>query len=189
MSLKTAYFAMKNPFSLINCGNAALIINNQWNNLTAVSRILYRLAAAAIICLCDQNPEFITPRATTHSLFGLAAGGVYHAVKLSHSPGGLLPHPFTLTSGCPGAVCSLLHWSFRGISSTAPLFSKGLPALCSPDFPQREINFPPRLPAIKMFLLFNIIIFRRICKKISCKYSIYNFPNLFSASSGVIFHS
>ena len=76
----------------------------------AVSRILYRLAAAAIICLCDQNPEFITPRATTHSLFGLAAGGVYHAAKLSLLPGRLLPYPFTLTAGFPAAVCSLLHF-------------------------------------------------------------------------------
>ena len=135
--------------------------------MTAVSRILYRLAAAAIICLCDQNPEFITPRATAHSLFGLAAEGVYHAVKLSLSPGGLLPRPFTLTAGFPAAVCSLLHWSFRGISSTAPLFSKGLPALCSPDFPQRENDPPPRLPAIKMFLLLNITTLRQIFKKFS----------------------
>ena len=157
---------MKNPFSLINCGNAALIINNQWNNLTAVSRILYRLAAAAIICLCDQNPEFITPRATTHSLFGLAAGGVYHAVKLSHSPGGLLPHPFTLTSGCPGAVCSLLHWSFRGISSTAPLFSKGLPALCSPDFPQRKYSRRD-CPRSRCVHYINITIQWSICKNFS----------------------
>ena len=117
---------MKNPFSLINCGNAALIINNQWNNLTAVSRILYRLAAAAIICLCDQNPEFITPRATTHSLFGLAAGGVYHAVKLSHSPGGLLPHPFTLTAlrRRSALCCTGLSVEY---SPQHPSFQKGSP--------------------------------------------------------------
>ena len=91
--------------------------------LTAVSRILYRFAAAAIICLCDQNPGFITSRATAHPLFGLAAGGVYHAVQLSLPPGGLLPHPFTLTSGnrkrsalcCTGlsAEYGLRHPSFQ----------------------------------------------------------------------------
>ena len=134
--------------------------------MTAVSRILYRLAAAAIICLCDQNPEFITPRATAHSLFGLAAEGVYHAVKLSLSPGGLLPRPFTLTAGFPAAVCSLLHWSFRGISSTAPLFSKGLPALCSPDFPQRKYSRRD-CPRSRCVHYINITIQWSICKNFS----------------------
>ncbi len=64
----------------------------------AVSRILYPASGTAIICLCDQNPEFITPRATAHSLFGLAAGRVCHAMRLSPAPGGLLPRHFTLTT-------------------------------------------------------------------------------------------
>ena len=63
------------------------------------------------------------------------------------------------------AVCSLLHLSYRRISSAAPLFSKGLPALCSPDFPQRRKNFStPRLPASVTFK-YNITTRERLCKK------------------------
>jgi hypothetical protein len=49
-------------------------------------------------------------RATT-SLFGLAPGGVCHAVECCHRRGALLPHRFTLTSAVAGAsaVYSLLH--------------------------------------------------------------------------------
>ena len=134
------------------------------NITTAVSRILYRLAAAAIICLCDQNPEFITPRATAHSLFGLAAGGVYHAVKLSLSPGGLLPHPFTLTAlrRRSALCCTGLSVEY---SPQHPSFQKGSPLYAVRTFLNGEYP-PPRLPAIKMFFLFNIIIFQKYARKI-----------------------
>ena len=97
--------------------------------LTAVSRILYRFAAAAIICLCDQNPGFITSRATAHPLFGLAAGGVYHAVQLSLPPGGLLPHPFTLTAlrRRSALCCTGLSVEYR---PQHPSFQRGSP-LCA----------------------------------------------------------
>ena len=43
----------------------------------------------------------------------------------------------------PGAVYFLLHWSSRGLSSAVSFLSKGLPAPCSPDFPQRKSCRPP----------------------------------------------
>ena len=43
--------------------------------------------------------------------------------------------PYRILKGCL-AVYFLLHLSFRGLLSAASLFSKGLPAPCSPDFPQ-----------------------------------------------------
>ncbi len=42
-------------------------------------------------------PESSTGR-TSGFLFGLASGGVYHAVNCYQTRGALLPHPFTLTS-------------------------------------------------------------------------------------------
>ena len=96
------------------------------NAADAVSRIPYRLAAAAIICLCDQNPELITPRATARSLFGLAAGGVYHAAELSLPPGGLLPHPFTLTGENSGGLLSVALVLPQNMVCGTPLF-KGAP--------------------------------------------------------------
>ena len=118
------------------------------NILIAVSRILYHPKAAAIICLCDQNPEFITPRATAHSLFGLAAGGVYHAVKLSLSPGGLLPHPFTLTA----------------LRRRSALCCTGLSVEYSPQHPSFQRGSP--LCAVRTFLSGNIS--RRDCPRSRC---------------------
>ena len=47
----------------------------------------------------------------------------------------------------------LLHYPFRGISSTASFFSKGFPALCSPDFPLPytcvSVSDCPRLKNLK----------------------------------------
>ena len=71
-------------------------------------------------------------------------------------------HPYRLAA----AVCSLLHWSFRGISSTAPLFSKGLPALCSPDFPQRKYSRRD-CPRSRCVHYINITIQWSICKNFS----------------------
>ncbi len=48
---------------------------------------------------CEQHYRF---------LFGLAPGGVYHAMECCHPCGALLPHHFTLT-GKP-AVSFLLHF-------------------------------------------------------------------------------
>ena len=73
-------------------------------------------------------------------------------------------HPYRRKTA---AVCSLLHWSFCGISSAAPLFSKGLPALCSPDFPQRG-KIPRRdCPRSRCVHYINIIISEQICKNFS----------------------
>lgn len=82
------------------------------------------------------EPGTQTPRAVACSLFGLATGGACHATRLSPVPGGLLPRHFTLTeillfrrfafccAFLPAAYCPLY-----------PSLTKGLPALCSPDFP------------------------------------------------------
>jgi len=40
------------------------------------------------------------------SLFGLASGGVYHAVNCYQTRGALLPHPFTLTSDSSTLCCT-----------------------------------------------------------------------------------
>jgi len=52
--------------------------NIQIKAAVEISRILFRFRKepAAIICLCDQNPELVALRAATRSLFGLAAEGV-----------------------------------------------------------------------------------------------------------------
>ncbi len=43
-------------------------------------------------------------------LCGLAPDGVCLAAAVTCGAGGLLPHPFTLASGMPEAVCSLWHF-------------------------------------------------------------------------------
>ena len=137
----------------------------QRNTLTAVSRILYRLAAAAIICLCDQNPEFITPRATAHSLFGLAAGGVYHAVMLSQSPGGLLPHPFTLTAlrRRSALCCTGLSVDYR---PQHPSFQRGSPLCAVRTFLSGNISRRD-CPRSRCVHYINITIQWSICKNFS----------------------
>jgi hypothetical protein len=47
--------------------------------------------------------------ALERSLSDLAPGGVYQAAQVTLGAGGLLHHRFTLTAGCPAAVCSLWH--------------------------------------------------------------------------------
>ncbi|CDH39806.1 hypothetical protein APICBIBUN_06766 [Acinetobacter pittii 42F] len=54
------------------------------------------LGAQSLIRSSDL-PESSTGR-TSGFLFGLASGGVYHAVNCYQTRGALLPHPFTLTS-------------------------------------------------------------------------------------------
>ena len=65
-----------------------------------VSRVLSRtiipLGVQSLIRSSDL-PESSTGR-TSGFLFGLASGGVYHAVNCYQTRGALLPHPFTLTS-------------------------------------------------------------------------------------------
>ncbi len=45
-----------------------------------------------------KRPTRIQYGSTSGFLFGLASGGVYHAVNCYQTRGALLPHPFTLTS-------------------------------------------------------------------------------------------
>ena len=105
----------------------------------AVSRILCSpRTEAAIICLCDQNPGLIAPRAAASSpIWSCCGRGLPCGAALADAPGGLLPRLFTLASDGSEAVSFLWHWPSRGIWSAVSFFSKGLPALCSPDFPQR----------------------------------------------------
>ena len=105
----------------------------------AVSRILCSpRTEAAIICLCDQNPGLIAPRATASSpIWSCCGRGLPCDAAFADAPGGLLPRLFTLASDASEAVSFLWHWPSRGIWSAVSFFSKGLPALCSPDFPQR----------------------------------------------------
>src|SRR5690606_9167869 len=65
-------------------------------------------------------------------LFGLAPGGVYHAMTCYHACGALLPHPFTLTTQptvAGGILSAALSVGFRLPGITWRL------ALCSPDLP------------------------------------------------------
>ena len=132
------------------------------NAADTVSRIPYRLAAAAIICLCDQNPELITPRATARPLFGLAAGGVYHAAELSLPPGGLLPHPFTLTcrNRRSALCCTCLSAEY---SLRHPSFQRGSLLCAVRTFLNAGQNPAPRLPASTAFR-YNITTPAGLCK-------------------------
>ena len=106
-----------------------------------ISRILSRPKSRAIIHLglplptasCDL-PANIERAARSHrpcGPLGLAPGGVYQAVMVTHGAGGLLHHRFTLTRIAPGGLFSVA-------------LSRGLPrvgvthrlALWSPDFPR-----------------------------------------------------
>ena len=150
------------------------------NAADAVSRIPYRLAAAAIICLMRPEPGTCNVASNGSSPIwsccgrSLPCGGTLITARWALTP----PfHPYRRKSP---AVCSLLHWSYCRISSAAPLFSKGLPALCSPDFPQRKRNFPrrdcPRLSRSN----YNITTRKRLCKKNQRFFSIipdYRFSN------------
>ncbi len=71
------------------------------------------------------------------SLFGLAPCGVYHACPITGCSGALLPHLFTLTPSCPGAVCSLWHWPSTGLDARVPDVIRHT-ALRSSDFPPPE---------------------------------------------------
>ncbi len=75
--------------------------------------------------------------------------------RFRSASGGLLPHLFTLASGGPAAVFFLLHWPSRGLLSAVSFFSKGLPALRSPDFPRPA--FQPDAIACKLTHPYQII--------------------------------
>ena len=111
------------------------------NAAIAVSRILYRYATAAIICLCDQNPGLFAPRATARPLFGLAAGGVYRAAEVPFLPGGLLPHPFTLTAVSGGGLLSVALVFLRNMVRSTPLF-KGAPRSMQSGLSSTGIEIP-----------------------------------------------
>ena len=124
-----------------------------------VSRVLSR----AIIPLRTASPQpfsslpgstrdprcsrILRPPAT--SLFGLAPGGVCHAVECYHRRGALLPHRFTLTStlASTSAVYFLLHFPWARAPQALPgTLSTGVRTFlpgASCDVPQR---LPDRLP-------------------------------------------
>ena len=120
----------------MNCGS-----RRGWGTSRPVSRILSRPKSRVIIHLglplptasCDL-PANIERAARSHrpcGPLGLAPGGVYQAVMVTHGAGGLLHHRFTLTRIAPGGLFSVA-------------LSRGLPrvgvthrlALWSPDFPR-----------------------------------------------------
>src|SRR6185312_5153996 len=77
--------------------------------------------------------ERCSPRATATSLFGLARGGVCHAVRCYHRRGALLPHRFTLTVAVAGAwaVYSLLHFPWARAPQALPGTLPAEPGLSS----------------------------------------------------------
>lgn len=96
-----------------------------------------RRSGTAIICLCDQNPGLIAPRAAASSPIWSCCGRGLPSAPLSLRARWALTPPFhPYLQPKPEAVCFLLHWPSRGVWSAISFFSKGLPALCSPDFPR-----------------------------------------------------
>jgi len=98
---------------------------------------------------CDL-PANIERAARSHrpcGPLGLAPGGVYQAVMVTHGAGGLLHHRFTLTKIAPGGLFSVA-------------LSRGLPrvgvthrlALWSPDFPRhlRAAITQPTRPLVRL---------------------------------------
>ena len=77
------------------------------------------------------------------SLFGLAPGGGYPAGPVTSAAGRLLPYLFSLTSGKPGAYCSL--WPYSAGSLRLGVTQHR--ALWSSDFP-RAAQVRPRLPGL-----------------------------------------
>lgn len=67
-------------------------------------------------------------------LFGLASNGVCLARRVTTTTGGLLLHPFTLTSTAQGrlAVCFLLRFPEIALSGRYPAFCPMKPGLSSP---------------------------------------------------------
>ena len=68
-------------------------------------------------------------------LHGLSARGVYQATDVATGAGGLLPHLFTLTPACAGAVSLSAALSVAPPFPVAPLPVRKHGALCCPDFP------------------------------------------------------
>ncbi len=88
------------------------------------------------------------PCGTNIPLFGLAPGGVYHAVECCHRRGALLPHPFTLTQ--PMAGRSTLCCTGRRLAPPrrylAPCPME--PGLSSFPHINAETRLPGRLPQL-----------------------------------------
>lgn len=84
----------------------------------------------AVIYLCD-TPEIQTRRAASHSLFGLAPDGVYHAPSVALGAVGSyptispLPHPVSRN----GAVSFLWHFPYPPLAQTGP---RGFPRTSCP---------------------------------------------------------
>ena len=80
-------------------------------------------------------------RATTSLLFGLAPGGVYHAVSVTRRRGGLLPHPFTLACATEAAIGGLLSVALSialqrpGVTRHRALVEPGLSSNGAPKHP------------------------------------------------------
>jgi len=88
---------------------------------SAISRVLSWVIihlGATSPSLSSNLPGSNADHANT-PLFGLAPGGVYHAVECCHRRGALLPHPFTLTGRhlCRYSLRrSTLCCTFRGLT-------------------------------------------------------------------------
>ena len=110
-----------------------------------ISRILYAARRQRGGHL-SVRPEPGTPNAASNGLSpiwsccgrGLPCGAVLTGTRRALTP----PfHPYRNRSS--GGIF-LLRYPFSGILSAASFFSKGLPALCSPDFPPRRTGATAR---------------------------------------------
>lgn len=78
-------------------GKVLFLNQQQWNKPDSVILpIPFGVGRTAAIYLSGRYPGFKCCGQQHHPLFGLAPGGVYHAVPLTRRPGGLLLHLFTL---------------------------------------------------------------------------------------------
>ena len=109
MSLRSANFAI---FQL-----SIHSINSSRGHSAAVSRILYPASGTAIICLCDQNPEFIAPRATaSFPIWSCCGKGLPCGAALANTRRALTPpfHPYpNPEAGAVSFCCTVLSVEYR----------------------------------------------------------------------------
>ena len=90
--------------------------------MSAISRILFSLAGAATICLCDQYPGFERREQRLIPYLVLLREGFAKTERITPAPGGLLPRLFTLTGLSPGGL-------FSAVLSFPRLMVPGIPPL------------------------------------------------------------
>ena len=95
-----------------------------------VSRVLYWRSPVTVIHLGLASPQAscnLPGDDAGHanvSLFGLAPGGVCHAVECYHRRGALLPHPFTLTPPLTLELPAMIDRTVRPYDRGKPGFSQ-----------------------------------------------------------------